>query len=151
RPVIAGTTGYFHFDFNAYKYIALGWHELRLTLLAAAEAGDVLFIDETPLAAQIRLGFGLQTWTRSMSTLALEFRYSVLRDKVKIGVFNDLSVWRQLPRVDPDEKIELAGAVGGGLCFFVFDEMQIDAFYGYGWDSIGYGATGLSLNIREAF
>jgi hypothetical protein len=151
QPTVAGNTGYFHFDLNAYKYVALGWHEMRISVLAAAEEGDVLFIDETPLVSQIRLGFGLQKWTRTMATLAMEFRYSLLRDKVKVGVFNDISVWRHLPRVDAGEAVEAAGAAGGGLFFFLADEMQIDAFYGVGWTTDGYSSPGFALNIKEAF
>jgi hypothetical protein len=151
QPTIAGTTGYFHLDFNAYKYLALGWHELRFTLQTAAEAGDVLFIDETPLVSQIRLGLGLQKWTRSMATVSLEFRYSLLRDKVKLGVFSDTAMWRHLERVDPSRQFELAGAAGGGVCLFLADEFLIDVFYGVGWTTDGYSSTGLALTIKEAF
>jgi len=85
------------------------------------------------------------------SSGSLEFRYSLLRDKVKIGVFNDTGVWRHLPRNDKNQKAELAGSFGASLGLFVFDEIQLDAYYGLGWSSDGYTSTGLALAIKEAF
>jgi hypothetical protein len=151
QPTVSGTSGYFHLDFSGYKFIGIGWHEVRLTLLTAAEAGNVLFTDETPLSSQLRIGFGVSKWTQRISTLSFEFRYSLLRDKIKVGVYNDLAVWRQLARVDPSEAFELAGSSGGGLFFFVLDELQIDAFYGMGWATDGYHAPGFSLSINQVF
>ena len=60
-------------------------------------------------------------------------------------------VWRHLPRVDPLQNAELAGSSGGGIFFFAFDELQIDAFYGVGWSTDGFHQPGLALVIKEAF
>jgi hypothetical protein len=74
-----------------------------------------------------------------------------LRDKVKVGVFNDTGVWRKLPRDDPGQHAKLAGSFGASLGLFLFDEIQVDAYYGLGWATDRYTSTGLALAIKEAF
>jgi hypothetical protein len=151
QPSSAHTRGYFHFDLQGRKIFQLGWHELRVGGRITGEGGDVLYVDEIPLSDHLRIGFGLSKYTKRLGSTSLEFRYSLLRDKVKVGVFTDLGVWRHLPRVDSDERAELAGSSGGGLFFFIFDELQIDAFYGVGWATDHYLQPGFALAIKEAF
>ena len=82
------------------------------------EAGQILFIDEMPLADHLRVGFGLEKYTHRVGSGSIEFRYSLLRDKVKIGLFNDTGVWRHLPRDDakqtPSRKGFRGRLVGAG-------------------------------------
>lgn len=151
RPTATSDRGYFRFDVQGKRILPFGWHELRAGLHLTGELGDVLFVDEIALEDHLRLGFGLVKYTKRVGSLSLEFRYSLLRDKVKVGLFNDLGVWRHLPRDDKLESPELAGSFGGGLFFFVFDELQIDAYYGVGWSTDGAPRTGLALAIKEAF
>ena len=47
--------------------------------------------------------------------------------------------------------MELAGSSGAGLFFFIFDELQIEIFYGVGWSTDSYLQTGFALAIKEAF
>ena len=148
----ADDRGFFRFDLQGHTLFPIGWHELRLGAHLSGEAGDVWFVDEIPLESHLRIGFALQRFTQRAGSVSLEFRYSLLRDKVKIGVFNDTGVWRHLPRDDPRQKAELAGSTGVGAFFFVFDELQIDAFYGAGWATDGSPMNmGLALAIKEAF
>jgi hypothetical protein len=151
RPV-SGDRGFFRFDAQGHQLFFLGWHEIRLGGHVSGEAGDIWFVDEIPLETHLRIGFGLQKFTHRAGSLSVEFRYSVLRDKVKIGVFNDTGIWQHLPRDDAKMGAELAGSTGLGAFFFVFDELQIDAFYGVGWATDGSPSrTGIALAIKEAF
>lgn len=152
QPTTGATKkGFFRFDLQTRWLFPLGWHELRTGAHISGESGDILFLDEMPLADHLRVGFGLEKYTERAASINLEFRYSVLRDKVKIGVFTDLGLWRHLPRDDPKESASGAGSAGGCLGLFLFDEIQVDAYYGLGWASDGYSSTGLSLQIKEAF
>ena len=152
RPTVKGDTGFLKFDLVGKRLLAFGWHEVRVQLRVNGELGDVIFADELPLNDHLRIGPIFDKYTKRAASVSLEFRYSLLRDKVKIGVFNDLAVWRHLPRVDKFEFAELAGSAGGGIFFFVFDELQIDVFYGVGWSTDESRInTGLSLAIKEAF
>ena len=151
RPMTANDSGYFKLDVQGRRLFPVGWHEFRAGFHLTGEFGDVAYVDEVPLADHIRIGFALDRYTKRAGTLSLEIRYSLLRDKVKIGVFNDLGVWRHLPRDDAHESREVSGSAGAGLFLFLFDELQIDAFYGAGWSTDGPAQTGLALAIKEAF
>lgn len=139
------------FDLSAKKFFALGWHELRLGARTSWAFGDVPFLDEIGLDDHMRLGFGLEQYSHRITSLSAEFRWSLLRDRVKVGAFADFGVWRHLPRDDANEGPDLAGATGGGLNLFLWDEVQVDAYYGVGWASTGYLKPGLWLQIKEAF
>ena len=146
-----GSSGFFRFDLQGRLLFPLGWHELRVGGHVTGEAGNIWFADELPLSDHLRIGFGLEKYTHRVGSSSLEFRYSLLRDKVKVGVFNDTGVWRKLPRPDPTQRAELAGSFGASLGLFLFDEIQVDAYYGLGWSTDHYTATGLALAIKEAF
>lgn len=151
RMLSSGSSGFFRFDLQGRWLFPLGWHELRSGAHLTGEAGNIWFTDELPLSDHLRIGFSLEKYTHRVASGSLEFRYSLLRDKVKVGVFNDTGVWRKLPRDDPGQKAELAGSFGASLGLFLFDELQLDAYYGLGWSTDHYTSTGLALAIKEAF
>jgi len=151
RPTVKGDSGFLLFDLQGRRLIPYGWHELRVSARVTAEAGDVAYVDEIGLGDHLRIGFGLVKYTRRVASLSLELRYSLLRDKLKVGVFNDLGVWRHLGREDAQQSAELSGSSGAGIFFFLFDELQVDAFYGIGWSTDGSVHPGLALEIKEAF
>jgi hypothetical protein len=151
RLVPGGGGGFFRFDLQGRFLFPLGWHELRAGAHLTGEGGNIWFVDELPLSDHLRIGFGLEKYTHRVGSGSLEFRYSLLRDKVKVGVFNDTGVWRKLPRDDTAQKAELAGSFGASLGLFLFDEIQVDAYYGLGWSTDHYTSTGLALAIKEAF
>jgi hypothetical protein len=150
RPTVSGDSGYLRLDLQGLRIFALGWHELRLGANLSGEVGNIWFVDEVPLADHLRIGFGLQKYSHGVASVSLEFRYSVLRDKVKLAVFSDTGVWQHLPR-DPDRHAQLSGSSGAGLCLFLFDELQLDAYYGVGWSTDSAAKTGIALAIKEAF
>lgn len=151
RPLVAGDSGFMRLDVQGRMLFPLGWHELRIGARLTGEIGDLLYVDELPLDDHLRVGFGLEKYTTRITSMSLELRYSLLRDKVKVGLFNDLGVWRHLPRDDAAQTPEMAGSGGGGLFLFLWDEVQVDVFYGVGWTTDGYLRSGLSLAIKEAF
>ena len=151
RPTASIDRGYLRLDLQGRHIFSLGWHEIRVGAAIAGELGDVWYVDEVPLSDHLRIGFGIDKYTQRLGSLSLELRWSLLRDKVKVGVFNDLGVWRRLPRDDPGQSPELAGSTGGGLFLFLFDELQVDAYYGVGWSTDSSKNTGLALVFKEAF
>jgi hypothetical protein len=150
-PMSAHGGGFFRFDLQGRKLFALGWHELRTGLHLGGALGDIWYPDDIPLDDFLRIGFGLAKHTHRAGTLSLEFRYSLLRDKVKLAVFNDVGLWRHLPRDDVQQGAELAGSAGGGIGLFLLDQLQLDVLYGVGWSADGYMRNGLALSIKEAF
>lgn len=151
RPTVKGDSGYLRLDVQVKKLFAFGWNELRLGARLTGEVGDVQYVDEVSLEDHFRIGFGLEKYTHRVTSLSTEFRYSLLRDKFKVGLFNDIGVWRHLPRDDGNESAELAGSAGAGAFFFILDELIIDVFYGVGWSTDSFFRNGLALQIKEAF
>jgi hypothetical protein len=151
RPTAPADDGFLRFDIQGRKLFNIGWHELRTGLHYGGEVGSIEFPDEISLDGFLRVGFGLNKHTHRAGTGSLEFRYSIVRDKFKIGAFTDLGFWRHLPREDPNQSSELAGSAGGGMFFLLYDQLQVDAYYGVGWSADGYQQTGLVLAIKEAF
>jgi hypothetical protein len=152
RPAEHQDKGFLRFDLKGNHLIFLGWNEFRFGGHISGETGDIWFVDEIPLESHLRVGFGLQRFTQRAASVSLEFRYSIVRDKFKVGVFQDTGVWRLLPRDDPQQAVELAGSTGAGMFFFIFDTLQVDAYYGVGWATDGSPShLGLALAIKEAF
>jgi hypothetical protein len=151
RPTGAHDRGYLRLDVTGLRIFQLGWHELRVGSILSGEAGNIWFLDEIPLADHLRIGFGLVKFTHGVGSVSLEFRYSLLRDKVKLALFSDTGVWRHLARDDAQETPTVSGSSGAGLCLFLFDEIQLDAYYGAGWSTDSPLKTGLALSIKEAF
>lgn len=150
RPTVAGDKGFVRLDLTGRRLFPFGWHELRASIHFTGQLGDVAYVDEIPLADHLRIG-SLDKYTKRATSLSLELRYSLLRDRIKVGVFNDIGVWRHLLRDDPSQAADLAGSTGAGAFFFVFDELQIDIFYGVGWSTMSSARPGLALAIKEAF
>jgi hypothetical protein len=151
RPTSPADNGFLRFDIQGRKLFNFGWNELRTGLHYGGELGNIQFPDEIALDGFLRVGFGLNKHTHRAGTGSLEFRYSIIRDKFKVGAFTDLGFWRHLPRDDSSESSELAGSAGGGMFFLLYDQLQVDAYYGVGWSADGYAQTGLVLAIKEAF
>ena len=151
RPAIDGDRGFFRFELQGRRFFALGWHEVRLGAKVTGEAGEIAYLDEIPVADHLRVGFGVDKYTQRAASFSVELRYSILSDRLKLGVYNDLGVWRHLPRDDVRETAELAGSSGGGVFLFILDELQIDAYFGAGWSPGSPASTGFALAIKEAF
>jgi hypothetical protein len=148
RSVMARVFGHYQ------KEWSLGWHELWVEGRGAILTGDVLFADERSIGDGLRGPFGSTDFTRKMAGLALEFRYSLLRDVFKVGIYHDAVVFGSIDRTVAQNGAEtVAGANAAGLSIhaLALDEFQIDAYYGWGWKTDGSTDHGLSLVIRQAF
>jgi hypothetical protein len=151
QPARFDSDGYLSFDLQARKLWPVGWHELRAATHITEQLGNVPWTDEVLLSNHLRIGFGLDKYTERIATFLFDFRYSLLRDKLKTGVFADLAFYRHLPRDDPEEKLVVAGSVGPGLFLLFMEAIQFDLFVGAGWSSDGYLSPGLWLHIQETF
>ena len=151
RPMLRDDNGYLRVDLQGKKNFLLGWNELRVGVRLTAALGDIHYPDELPLGDHLRIGFGLDKYTYRVTSLSLEYRHSITRDRFKVGLFTDAGVWRHLGRDDPGQGVELSGSTGAGMFFFIFDELQIDFLGGVGWSTDGFIKPGINLAIKEAF
>jgi hypothetical protein len=135
------------------KMVPLGWNELWIEARASSKTGFVLFPEEDSIGGDpLRGAFGGE-YARRLAALELEFRYALLRDSLKLGLFHNAAVYGRLPsdRISTAEKPALANAFGLGVHALLIDEFQLDAWFGVGFASGGMFDRGAALAIRQAF
>jgi len=104
-----------------------------------------------PLAGYLRGALG-DTSVRSSATLLTELRYSLIRDLLKVSVFDAASVFGRIrDRATHDEAAQGAVAVGLGLHGLVFTVLSVDLYASFGWTTDGRFSPGLSLEVHEAY
>jgi hypothetical protein len=132
------------------KMFPFRWHELWVELNGMSRTGWVLFPEEASMSGPLRGPFGDQ-YARKFGALDLEFRYSLVRDVFKLGLFHNLVAYGAIDRTTDKEKLTLADAFGLGIHALLIDEFQLDAWFGVGWSTLGSFDRGAALQIRQAF
>ena len=135
------------------KMFGLGWHELWINARGTLLAGDVLFTDEQSIGEHLRGPFGSSDFARRLLSVQLEFRYSLIRDLFKIGLYHDAVIFGAIDRnavAGSDESFRAANAVGFALHHLALDEFEIDFYFGFGW-KLGRADHGGALVIRQAY
>ena len=144
--------GALHLYASWQKMWSIGWNELWLTSHVQSRSGYVLFPEEDSVGDGdlLRGPFGAD-YARRVAGLDFEFRYSLLRDVFKLGVFHNGAVYGAVNRALGTEKLALANSVGGALHALIIDEFQLDAYFGVGWANDGRFDKGAALAIHQAF
>jgi hypothetical protein len=135
------------------KTFAFGWNELWVEARGISRTGFVLFPEEASIGGSVLRGPFGNEYARKYGGLDLEFRYSLLRDVIKVGIFHNGVAYGAIDRVTNNEKLTFANAVGLGFHALIIDEFQLDAWYGVGWSTksvFGFDQGG-ALAIRQAF
>ena len=133
------------------KMFPFGWNELWVELQGTSRTGFVLFPEEGSIGGSVLHGPFGDVYARKWGGLQLEYRYSLLRDVFKLGIFHNLAGYGAIDRVTDKEKFAFANAVGLGAHALLIDEFQLDAWFGVGWSSGGRFDSGAALTIRQAF
>ena len=140
------------FDGKYQGVIPIGWHELRFTTRGAIKLGSVAFDDDlTVHGDHVRGVFGDQFFVHRVASLSLEFRWSITRDVLMIGLFHDLAVFGQEAWLKSSGSVRVANSFGPGLYVLLIDTFQLDIQYGVGFASDGGFDHGLVLNIQKVF
>lgn len=130
----------------------IGWHELRFVSKGFVLAGDHLFTEEASAGGDnLRGPFGNIYYTRKYLGFDAEFRVSVSRDFVKLGIFHDVVVFEKLEPTRMDPSFGLANAFGISLHVLILDAFQTDTNFGMGFSSEGRFDAGLSVSVRLAY
>ncbi|MCA9548841.1 MAG: hypothetical protein KC933_02325 [Myxococcales bacterium] len=125
--------------------ITFGWDELRFGVRAAHLGGAVPFYEELSIGdGFLRSGFGTQIYLRRAAAGTLEYRMSLSRDTLKVGVFNDFAVYRALDALRAPVEVRVADTFGAGLHVLLFDAFQINSYLGLTVDQ----ALGLDLGVK---
>lgn len=149
-PPHPGQLGALHVTGWYQKMFPFGWNEMWVELHGMSRTGFVLFPEEGSIVGALRGPFGDQ-YARRWAGLQLEYRYSLLRDVFKIGLFHNLAGYGAIDRATDAEKLTFANGLGLGAHALLIDEFQLDAWYGVGWSSTGRFDHGAALQIRQAF
>jgi hypothetical protein len=128
-----------------------GWHELWWQVRGTLRAGGVLFPDEESIGAHLHGSFGSSEFARKLASTGLEFRYSLLRDVIKLGAFYDQALFGAIDRTANVQSLKSAGAGGPALHLLLADEFQIDVYVALGWKTDGAVDHAPSLVLRQVF
>jgi hypothetical protein len=111
----------------------------------------VLFPDEESLGVHVHGAFGATDFARKLASTGVEFRYSLLRDVFKVGLFYDQALFGALDRITGNESVNGAGAGGPALHLLLADQFQIDAYLAVAWKSVGTTDLASTLVLRQVF
>jgi hypothetical protein len=136
---------------TGYRHrFAFGWHELWWRSRGTLLSGEVPFPDEESLGTHLR-AFAGSDYARKVASGGLEFRYSLLRDVLKIGLFYQQAVFGAIDRATDRESLGFAGAGGPGLHVLLADQFQLDAYFAVGWSPGGTVGYAGSLALRQVY
>lgn len=150
---------YFPFETNRgfgwadykYQYVKeIGWHDFWVKSRGHLSLGDVAYHDEISVGEFVR-GIYTGEWVPSGISVLLEFRFSLLRDAIKIGVFHDLGLFAVPLRTQDKLVAELGNGFGPSLHLLVLDMFQIDMFVGFGFRRNARFNAGFGLILNKAF
>ncbi len=134
-----------------YQFVRpIGWHDFWVKARGHLSWGEVTFHDELSVAELTRGLFGAQ-WVPSGATLQLEFRFSLVRDDIKVGVFHDLAVFAVPLRTQGKAAVELANGFGPSLHFLAMDMFQLDLFMAFGFRRNANFNAAFSMQFQKAF
>ena len=133
------------------KMFPFGWNELWVEVHGMSRTGFVLFPEEASIGGDVLRGPFGNEYARRYGGLQLEFRYSLLRDVFKLGIFHNAVGYGAIDRVTNKDKLTGANAVGLGIHALIIDEFQLDAWFGVGWSTKKTFDQGAALAIRQAF
>ena len=128
-----------------------GWHELWWQARGTLLTGQVLFPDEESIGSHLHGPFGASDFARKLASTGLEFRYSLLRDVIKLGVFYDQVLFGGIDRTANAESLKSAGAGGPAVHLLLLDEFQVDFYFAVGWKTDGAADYGPALVLRQVF
>lgn len=128
---------------------SFGYHDLLFRTRGVYLLGTVLFWDDQSLAGDCqRVFFGDRYRIREAAQLEVAARFGLWKDKIKLGVFHDLSVFRD--RTRPGRPTAIANGFGPSMHFLIYDQFRLDLYYGFGWAPSGFDHN-ISLALQSTF
>jgi len=131
--------------------VAIGWNELWLNVSGTWLLGNILFPDEEPLGNALYGCFGTSVFARAVANAGAEYRHSLVRDAVKVGVFYDQAVYGALDRSGGPTMPSTAGAGGPSVHILLADEFELAGYLAFGWRAHAIFDFAPTLTLRQVF
>src|SRR5581483_9243220 len=127
------------------------WHDLWVRARGYAALGDVTFRDELSVGELVRALYG-SVFVPMALDLQLEFRFSITRDVLKVGLFDDVAVYGAyaVPG-QPGLMPQVANGFGPGLHLLAQDLFQLDLYVAFGFRQQGTFGAAFSMQLQKAF
>lgn len=130
--------------------IPIGWHDIWIRGKGTWMSGDVQFPFEEVLGEHLPAVFG-DIWVQKAGGVRAEFRYSLVRDVFKVGLFANGVAFGEEQR-DQGTTIPRWGAGVGPTSHFLIEGIfQLDLFLNFSVLSNGRFSTGLLVWLNKVF
>lgn len=130
--------------------VPIGWHDIWIRGKGTWMSGDVMFPFEEVLGEHLPAVFG-DIWVQKAGGVRAEFRYSLVRDIFKVGLFANALAFGE-ERRDTGETIPRFGAGVGPTSHILIEGIfQLDLFLNFSLLSSGRFSTGLLVWLNKVF
>lgn len=130
--------------------VPIGWHDVWIRAKGTWMSGDVLFPFEEVLGEHLPAVFG-DIWVQKAGGVRAEFRYSLVRDIAKVGLFANVLAFGEELR-DTGQTIPRLGAGIGPTAHVLIEGIfQLDLFLNFSLLSNGRFSTGLLVWLNKVF
>jgi hypothetical protein len=132
------------------KVFAFGWHDLWIKARGSFLKGDVLYPFEEPVAENLR-GLYPEIFVQKSFGARAEFRFSLTRDLLKLGLFVDTVAFGEIERVTGEQHPRFGLGAGPGFHALLEGFFQLDLYASFGVLSNGRVSTGLNAVLLKVF
>lgn len=132
------------------RVVPLGWHELWFNVKGTWLTGDVLFPFEDVMGQHLPGVFG-DVWLQKALGLSVGFRYSLVRDVFKVGLFAKGLAWGEEQREVGTTLLRAGAGAGPSVHLLLLDFFQLDVFVDLAVLSNGRLGAGLLVWLNKVF
>lgn len=130
--------------------VPIGWHDVWIRAKGTWMSGDVMFPFEEVLGEHLPAVFG-DIWVQKAGGVRAEFRYSLVRDIAKVGLFANALAFGEEQR-DVGKTVPRFGAGIGPTAHVLIEGIfQLDLFLNFSLLSNGRFSTGLLVWLNKVF
>ena len=128
-----------------------GWNDLWVRTSITALTGDYRVADDQPMnGTYLRGVFGRAAFVPRIARLGIDYRHSLTRDLVRLGLYHDLVVYQE-SHYAPRPRLRVGNSFGPGAHFLILNTLQLDAYLSVGFLSDGRAAMGGTAMLEKAF
>ena len=151
-PVADATGDIYELRLFYENTLSVGFDEFRYAVRAASLGGNVPFYSEIPMGEGfLRSAFQGTVFARQLAAINLEYRFSLSRDTLKLGLFNDVAVYEELDELREGRGAAAINNAGVGLHILLLDAFQVNGYLGVGLRTDGETDFGFSVDVTQAF